>query len=64
MSDAEMLDWLEKQAKTSWTGISFDWIPSCEGERSGFRFMRRFFIGEQAKTLREAINLAAKEIKS
>jgi hypothetical protein len=41
-------------------GISFDWIPSVEGERSGFRFMRRHFIGEQKQTLRGAIREAAR----
>lgn len=54
--DAERIDWLEQQARKSRTGISFDWVPSCDGEPSGFRFMRRHFIGEQAKTLRNAID--------
>jgi len=54
--DAERIDWLEQQARKSRTGISFDWVPSCEGDPSGFRFMRRHFIGEQAKTLRQAID--------
>jgi hypothetical protein len=54
-NDAELLDWLEQQARASSTGISFDWIPSVEGESSGFRFMRRHFIGEPAKSLRDAI---------
>lgn len=59
MTDAEMIDWLEQQARKSPTGISFDWIPSIEGERSGFRFMRRHFIGEQKQSLRSAIEAAA-----
>jgi len=53
-----MLDWLEKNARTSPTGISFDWIPSVEGESSGFRFMRRHFIGGAKKSLRAAIEAA------
>lgn len=61
MKDAECLDWLEQQAKKSPTGISFDWIPSVEGEPSGFRFMRRHFIGEPKQTLREAIKAARNE---
>lgn len=61
MTDKEMIDWLEGQARASRTGISFDWIPSVEGEASGFRFMRRHFIGDQAKTLRDAIRLAVKD---
>lgn len=60
MTDTEIVDWLEKQARQSSTGISFDWIPSVEGERSGFRFMRRHFIGEQKETLRSAIREAAR----
>jgi hypothetical protein len=56
--DKDRLDWLEEQAKKSHTGISFDWIPSVEGEPSGFRFMRRFFIGEARQTLRAAIDSA------
>lgn len=55
MNDTEILDWLEQAARRSSTGISFDWIPSVEGEPSGFRFMRRFFIGEPRRTLRSAI---------
>ena len=54
--DAERLEWLEREARKSRTGISFDWVPTCEGEPSGFRFMRRHFIGEPAKTLRDAID--------
>lgn len=53
MTDSEMLDWLEVQAKEkSRTGISFDYV------NGGFRFMRRFFIGEPKKTLRDAIHHA------
>lgn len=61
-SDSDLLDWLESQAKASRTGISFDWVPSVDGEPSGFRFMRRHFIGDQAKTLRDAIRLASKDL--
>jgi hypothetical protein len=59
--DAELLDWIEEAAKKSRTGISFDWVPSVEGEPSGFRFMRKHFIGESRKTIRAAIR-AAREI--
>lgn len=55
MSDTELLDWLERAARNSYTGISFDWVPKVEDEPSGFRFMRRHMIGEPAKTLRAAI---------
>ena len=54
-TDAEIFAWLEGQAKESRTGISFDWVPTCEGEPSGWRFMRRHFISEPHKSLRQAI---------
>jgi hypothetical protein len=60
MTDSEMLDWLQTQTRKSPTGISFDWVPSVEGEPSGFRFMRRHFIGDLSQTLRTAIEKAAK----
>jgi hypothetical protein len=60
-TDQELLDWLETQTKKSWTGISFDWTESYEDDPAGFRFMRWHFLGERAKTLREAIELAMKK---
>jgi hypothetical protein len=60
MTDTEIIDWLELQARKSNTGISFDWVPHCDGDPSGFRFMRRFFIGEARPTLRAAIRDAAR----
>jgi|GEM_PF-2845112 len=51
----QMLDWLEARTRKSQTGISFDWVPSVEGEPSGFRFMRRHHIGDPHKSLRQAI---------
>ena len=57
-TDTERLDWLEKTAKKSLTGISFDWVPSVDGERSGFRYMRKFFIGEAKTDIRQAIDTA------
>jgi hypothetical protein len=56
LTDAERLDWLEKQAKKSITGVSFDWIPSLEGERSGWRYMHYHYIGEPGSSLRKAID--------
>lgn len=61
MSDTEILDWLERATRKSYTGISFDWIPACEGERSGYRFMRKHLIGEQKDSIRNAIMCAAYE---
>lgn len=61
MNDSELLDWLERAARKSYTGISFDWVPSVEGEPSGFRFMRRHMIGDASKDLRSAIKSAMRE---
>lgn len=58
MNDSERLDWLESQAKKSRTGISFDYVPSVEGEPKGWRFMRRFFVSEQKRSIRDAIDAA------
>ena len=54
-TDGEIFVWLEAQAKESSTGISFDWVPPCEGEPSGWRFMRHHFISEPHKSIRQAI---------
>jgi hypothetical protein len=59
--DAKRLDWLEKRARKSPTGISFDWVPACDDERSGWRYMHRHFISEQKSSLRNAIDGAMKE---
>lgn len=61
--DAGLILWLEQQARNSQTGISFDWVPSVEGEPSGWRFMRRHFIGEAKKSLRQAIISAREQIE-
>ena len=54
----ELFEWLEGQAKSSYTGISFDWVPSVEGEPKGWRFMRRHYVSEPGKSLIEAIRAA------
>lgn len=56
ITDEVRLNWLETQTRKSQTGISFDCVPAVDGDQSGFRFMRRHFIGTPAKTLREAID--------
>ena len=58
MTDAELLDWLETEAKNSYTGISIAWMPKWEDQPSGYRFMRHSFIGDPVPTVREAIRLA------
>ena len=61
--DKARIDFLQAAARKSQTGISFDYVPSVEGEPSGWRFMRRFWIGEQKKSLREAIDAARKDME-
>ena len=57
MSADEILTFLEEAARKSRTGISFDWVPSVDGEPSGFRFMRRHHVGEPCKSIKQAILL-------
>lgn len=57
-TDSEMLEWMQEQAKKSPTGISFDFVNHVEDghvQKRGFRFMRRFFIGDSKKDIRAAI---------
>ena len=56
--DKERLDFLERMARKSRTGISLDWIPSVDSERSGFRFMRHHHVGEPCDDVRKAIDRA------
>lgn len=60
--DEARLDWLEFQTKASpQTGTSFDWCKHVEDGRvleHGYRFMRRFFLGERKPSIREAIDSA------
>lgn len=57
-TDNERFEFLERQLKKTINsrGISFDRVLSVDGAPSGFRFMRRWFIGEPKKTLRQAID--------
>lgn len=57
-ADTERLNFLERSAKQSRTGVSLDWIPSIEGERSGYRYMRHHSIGEPRNDARTAIDIA------
>lgn len=61
MDDAQRMIWLEQQTIKSPTGISFDYVPSVDGEPSGFRFMRRHSIGATHKTIRQAVDAAMRE---
>ena len=61
LADSERLDWLEKEAKKSYTGISFDYVNFIEEGRvldRGFRFMKRHFVSDSKETIRKAIDAA------
>ena len=60
ITDKDRLDYIEKWTRKSTTGISFDHIPSVDGEPSGFRFMRRHYVGEARKSLRSIIDAEIK----
>ena len=60
-ADSERLDWLEREMKKSPTGISFDCIPSVEGEAGGVRFLRHHLITNPKADIRKAIDEAALE---
>lgn len=62
-TDEQRIQWLQKAARKSPTGISFDWVPSTDSEPSGFRFMRRHFVGDACNTLRQAIDRAMRDGK-
>ena len=64
--DGRLLDWIEEQVRSSYTGISFDYArfveDGCVVEK-GVRFMRRGYLGERHESIRAAIRaaIAAKE---
>lgn len=65
--DAELLNWLEDQAKASRTGVSIDYVYDSQNgyvNERGYRFMRFRFIGPIRKTVREAIDAARTTAKT
>ncbi len=58
MTDEQRFAFLEAQARQSRTGISFDYVPSVDGEPSGWRFMRYHWVSRPHKSLRGAIDEA------
>lgn len=56
--DSARLDFIEQRIRKSYTGVSFDWVPSVEGDPSGYRMMWRHTIHDQKKSLRAAIDEA------
>lgn len=50
--------WLEARIRKSRTGISFDYIPSVDGEAKGYRYMENHRIDLAQPTLMKAITEA------
>lgn len=65
-SDAARFEFLEHEARRSQTGISFDFaprMPEYADEPSGWRFMRRHYIGDAKKSIRQAIDAARRALQ-
>ena len=60
ITDEDRLNFLEAWVLRSPTGVSFDKIPAVGGEPSGFRFMRRHYVGGPRKSLRATIDVEIK----
>lgn len=58
LNDRERLDFIERKARESRTGVSFDWVPSVEGDPRGYRMMWRGVLHNQARDIRAAIDEA------
>jgi len=59
-TDEDRLEFLQDAAKMSRTGLSIDWVPSVDGEKSGYRVMTFHNIGPTGGTVRDAIDHAMK----
>jgi hypothetical protein len=62
--DKERLNWLERLAKSSLTGVTLDWVKHAENGRvveSGYRVLARFFQSERKPDVRQAINSAMQQ---
>jgi len=54
ITDKDRLDFLERRAKMSRTGITFEWFG--DKPNTGFRYLSYHHIGEARKSIREAID--------
>jgi hypothetical protein len=55
VTDSEILDFLFKEAKNSYSGVTLQFVPTVEGERGGYRAMRMHKIVGPKDTPREAV---------
>lgn len=62
VADTELLNWLESEVLTSYTGISIDKPTLRKGVPHGFRFLRHHYSGTMKPTLREAIEHARTDL--
>lgn len=63
-TDTDLLDWLEREAQASPTGVSIDYARYVEGGQvleKGYRFMRQHYLGPRADTVRQAIELVRQD---
>lgn len=58
-TDKERLDFLERRAKLSRTGITFEWFG--DKPNTGFRFLSYHHIGDPKKSVRDTIDGAINE---
>ena len=62
-NDSERIDFIERKARESYTGVSFDWTNlASEGRvvEKGYRMLWRHTINERRKDIRAAIDDAMK----
>lgn len=56
--DTERVSFIEGKIRESYTGVSFDFAPSVEGDSGGYRMMWRRTLCDRKKTIRAAIDEA------
>lgn len=59
ITDAHRLDYLERRAKMSKTGVTFEWYG--DKDHTGYRWMSRQHLGDPFRTVREAIDFEIKQ---
>jgi hypothetical protein len=59
MTDKDRINFLERKAKLSRTGITFEWL--ADKDHTGYRYMANHRIGSPFKTIREAIDYEIKQ---
>lgn len=60
ITDTDIVNWLQQQARKSYTGVSFDFHK--DGNEPRFRYMQRHYSGPERYTLRDAAIAAMNEL--